>query len=462
VLRLPLRQFARRIDGTILRGNPHQLVHNVLYRQREKVSSHSALFLDETTFRNDFFSQHRGGRNPIIVTTGSFLKQVPLSFPMVLVSNVLESLYQLGSWERKRATMTVIGITGSQGKTTTKEMLASILKETGPVLQSTGNANVAPFTAQKIINRSPAQEIAVIEMGMSRLGKIRHHCQVAQPTIGIITNVGEAHVGRLDHSLENVVRAKQELIDGLQPDGLLVLNADDPGSRKLNTSRFRGEILTYGIRTSAHFRAQKIRFLPRGMAFTVNKNLPLRIPSWGEHNVSNALAAVAVATHLRLSPASIRKGLLHYPLPKMRLQPLRGVNGHLLLNDAFNATPTSTLAGLEVLKKLAHRRQSVAILGDLHELGRWSRPSYERIGKEVAALGIDFLITVGGPSSLIAQVAFRQGMPLERIESVATLNEAERYIRKRLPADSVLYFKASRKTNLSSLAIKLSQNKKER
>lgn len=389
-----------------------------------------------------------------VITSSAWKDKVPVHHPLILVSDPTIALWKLAYWQRNRSKALFIGITGSQGKTTTKEMLASILKRKYTTFKSPANHNLAAFIPAHMFYLNSGHQVAVLEMGMSSLGNIREQCSVAKPRIGIVTNVGEAHVGKLGNSLQNVVRAKQELVDGIVPNGLLILNADDPGSKKLSLGRFRGKIITIGINNPATLQAKNVKFLLDGMHFTVNQ-VPYHIRTWGIHNVYNALAAIAAARELKVPTPIIQRGLLTYYAPWARLQRLSGINRSVLINDAYNANPSSMIAGLKVLQRVAQKRPSIAVLGDIYELGSHSASGHARVGKFVAKVKPTYLITIGPQAAIIARTAAAHGMPAHRIRSFSSQSAALAHIRSMMPKGAVLYFKASRKVQLEWLVKQL-------
>lgn len=443
-----LGQIARVIGGRLLRGNPNTLVQGAVYLSTKYLSS-SKIFFFGTKYMSKkvTLDSLRSSQSAGIITTSTYQHRIPKHHPVIVVSNIDVALWKLAFYQRSRIKALVVGITGSQGKTTTKEMLASVFMRKFYTYKSSANNNVAKYTPSHMFYLNDKHQAVVLEMGMSSFGNIYSQCLCAKPTIGVVTNVGEAHCGNLGNSVHNVAKAKQELINGLHPKGILVINADDPGSRNLSVSNFKGILLTIGIKNSATVQAGKIRFGMDGMHFMVGKDQYF-IKSWGKHNVYNALAVIAVAKALRIPYHMIRQGLATYHPPYMRLQRLRGVSGHLLINDAYNANPSSMIAGLEVLKKVSQKSTSVAVLGDIYELGNYTVPGHARVGKFVGISKPDYLITIGSKASIIARVAAQNGMPASRIFSCRTQPEALQFIRKHVPARSVIYFKASRKVGL--------------
>ncbi|SEN42008.1 UDP-N-acetylmuramoyl-tripeptide--D-alanyl-D-alanine ligase [Lihuaxuella thermophila] len=446
-----LGQLARVVGGQLVRGNPNTPVKHAIYQNIRYLGPGRIFFITAKYTKKFSPVELRTKSSAGIVATPAWKNLIPSHHPLIIVPNADEALWKLAVRQRSHTKALVIGITGSQGKTTTKEMLASILKRKYITYKSPANNNIALYTPGHLFHLNGSHQAVVLEMGMASLGNIRKQCLLARPTIGVVTNVGEAHVGKLGNSLKNVVKAKQELIDGMNRQGILVLNADDKGSRHLSVANFHGKVVTIGIRKPATLQAKNIRFTTNGMHFTVNGD-PYHIKTWGRHNVYNALAAIAVARVLKLPVPLIQKGLANYDAPSMRLQKVRGINGFLLINDAYNANPSSMIAGLKVLKRVSKQRTSAAVLGDIHELGNYSVPGHSRVGKFVGnKIKPSYLITIGPQAAVIARTAAAHGMPGNRIRSFSTQAAALRFIRSTIPSGSVLYFKASRKMRLEWL-----------
>jgi UDP-N-acetylmuramoyl-tripeptide--D-alanyl-D-alanine ligase len=455
---ITLGALARVVGGRLVRGNPGIPVHHAIYMNVHHVNP-GTVFIMNTRYMKKFpLSWLNSLKSAGIIAPATHGLRIPRHHPLILVKSPDAALWRLAAWQRSKIRATVIGITGSQGKTTTKEMLASILMRKYFTYKSPSNINTASSIPNHLFNMNAKHQMAVLEMGMSSFGNIRKQCLFARPTIGVVTNVGEAHVGKLGHLPRYVAKAKQELIDGLAPGGLLVLNADDRGSKLLSTRRYRGKVVTVGIRNPATIMAKNIRFEQGGMRFQVG-NKPYFIRTWGRHHVYNALAAIAVARALHVPDSAIREGLAKYRVPHMRLQRIAGIRGYLLINDAYNANPSSMIAGLQVLKEVSGNRFSVAVLGDILELGNYTVTGHARVGKVVGLLKPSFLITVGPLAVTIARSAAAHGMPRGRIRSFNTQSEALQFILRTIPRGSVLYFKASRKVGLEWLVKRLTVRK---
>lgn len=336
---------------------------------------------------------------------------------MVKVADCLEALQKVAFYYRDRFTAPVIGVTGSSGKTTTKDLIASVLQSAMPVLKTEGNLNNHIGLPLTLLKLNADYRAAVLEMGMSALGEIRFLSSLARPQVGIITNIGEAHLEFLG-SVERVAEAKSELLENLSPDGVAILNGDDSWVRHIS-KKYHGKKVFYGLSSEADLYAYSIEQQERGTWFKVN--LPgegtydFYIPLLGQNNVSNALAAIAVGRLFGISPRKIFESLLNPRLTEMRMELITTSTGVKIINDVYNANPLSMRAALQILKDLPHRGLKIAILGDMLELGAYAEEAHRKIGRFIAGGGIDYLITYGQLASYIVQEAATYGIPKSRV-----------------------------------------------
>lgn len=351
----------------------------------------------------------------------------------------------------------VVAITGSSGKTTTKEMVASILSQKWRVLKSFGNNN-APTHIRKLLTRlTPNHKACVLEFGASRQGMIAQHCRIKKPTIGIITLLGTAHIGKFG-GLQNLIATKSELIAGMNPHGLLILNRDDPRTPLLDMDGFRGSIVYFGMNNPCDYRGRDAVYVRGGMRFTVNldgTDHRFFIPTYGRHNVYNALAAIAAARHLGFSAEHIRRGLATYFRAHRRLRLSKGIKGTTVIDDTYSASPEAVLAAIDVLSRLKGRRRAVAVLGGMAELGSRSEHAHREVGRYLVQRGIDQLITVGSHARWIRRSAISSGLSPSKAVHFSSLSSAIPRIRELVPRNSIVLFKASHRYGFPALVWRL-------
>ncbi len=325
--------------------------------------------------------------------------------PILLVGDTLRALGVIAARYRRELAAQVVGVTGSVGKTTVAALAAAVLAQRYRVVcsEETWNAEIGvPLT---VLRATADTDVVVAEMAMRGLGQIRELVEIARPRIGVVTNVGETHLGLLG-SVERIAQAKGELVEGLPPDGTAILNADDPWTRYL-AALAPCRILRFGLAPEAEVRAEQVVVAGRGSPFRLvvgTEAAEARLPLPGRHNVGNALAAAAVAASLGVPVAAVCAGLERAPQPSRRLQ-VEEVGDLLVINDTYNASPRSVRAALDVLDGLAGARRRVAVLGDMRELGDESARLHREIGREVAQRGTALILAVGPEASVLAEGA---------------------------------------------------------
>jgi UDP-N-acetylmuramoyl-tripeptide--D-alanyl-D-alanine ligase len=337
--------------------------------------------------------------------------------PLLVVPNTLHALGALaGAVVALVPAMTVVAITGSNGKTTTKEMLAALLAATAPTVATEGNLNNeigVPVTAMRV---EPDTRFLVLEMGARKIGDIHYLTSLVRPRIGVVLNVGTAHIGEFG-SQAAIAQAKGELAEAVPADGIAVLNADDELVMAM-AARTLARVRTFGLAAHADVRAENLTVDARGRAgfdlVAGSGRAPVQLGYVGEHHVSNALAAAAVV--LSLGPidgaavAAVAAGLSRqHPVARWRMQVTDRADGVTIVNDAYNSSPDSAAAAVRALVRIGHGRRTVAVLGEMLELGGASVTEHERLGRLAVQSGVDVILTVGAGASPIHDGALAQG-----------------------------------------------------
>ncbi|MCL6636155.1 MAG: UDP-N-acetylmuramoyl-tripeptide--D-alanyl-D-alanine ligase, partial [Peptococcaceae bacterium] len=363
---------------------------------------------------------------------------------VILVRSTLDALQRLARHNREKCGVPVIGITGSTGKTTTKDILAAILEARLAVVRTKGNLNNEIGLPLTLLTMDRACRAAVVEMAMRGPGEIDALCRIARPTAAVITNIGETHLERLG-SVSNIAAAKGEILEHVPPQGFALIHRDSPYADR-EARRCRGRVITFGAAENADIFPLDIERVKGGSRFTAviggaKKDFFLPLP--GRHNVINALAAIGAAIELGLTAEQAAEGLAAAVPTGMRLE-ISECGGITVIDDAYNANPASTMAALATQAELAAGRRRVAVLGSMFELGPRAVAGHREVGGQAASLGVDFLITVGDLAGEIAGGARDAGMPPERIARCGENREAVRILEKLLKKGDVVLVKGSR------------------
>lgn len=449
-----LEKLIHIIDGKLKSGNTGVQIRDVNFGRPKSLHSGQVYFYTREISWEKQLSTIQSVRPIAVVLPFNITTQsIPPLTNIIQVKDTYVAFWKIAKWNwYQNSNVNVISITGSVGKSTTTAMVSSILKYRSSMVKTEGNLNTFTFLPFYLVRLKPHHRLLLLEVGMKSLNNISRQCSIIKPQIGAVTNVGEAHAGSLG-GVNFVAKAKQELVDGIRSGGTLYVNADDPGSKKLIVSRCKGKVHTFGVKSSADIQGKNIKYTKNGMTFDVvmgDKTYPLFIPVFGKHNVYNALAAIGVARSSGATMSEIKKGLASFHSPRMRMQLIKSNSGRLLINDAWNANPTSMKAGLDVLGNISAGRPTVAVLGDMLELGDLAYNAHRQVGKYLARLKISQLITVGSKARWIADGAREEGMDEKKISSYNSLDPVSKKL-SRLPKNAILYFKASRKWRLEKL-----------
>jgi UDP-N-acetylmuramoyl-tripeptide--D-alanyl-D-alanine ligase len=373
------------------------------------------------------------------------------------VSNALEALQQIARDWRNTLSVRVIGVTGSIGKSTTKELVADILSQRYCTIKNPGNLNNEIGLPLSLLRLTEAHDRAVLEMGFYVPGEITLLCEIARPHVGVITNISEVHLERAG-SLEAIVQGKGELVESLPstPEGVAVLNYDDPLVRPM-AERTKATIFYYGLSSEADLWASNIQGLGlEGVRFVLHyheQSIYVRVPMLGRHSVHTALRAAAVGLIEELTWEEIVGGLQNSQ-SQLRLVAVHGPKGALLLDDTYNAAPPSVIAALNLLEELEGRR--VAVLGDMLELGDYEERGHRMVGARAAQV-VDELVTVGERAKWIANEALQAGLTEAQIVILKDSEAAIEYLRDCVGEEDVVLVKGSRSMRMDQVVAGLEE-----
>lgn len=382
--------------------------------------------------------------------TGSLLQHTDLF--AVIVPDTTHALQELAGYHRNRFTPHMIGVTGTNGKSTTKEMIASVLKMRYPTLKTEGNLNNHIGLPLTLLGLKPSHEAAVVEMGMSAAGEIKRLAEIAKPRIGVITNISQAHMLQLK-TLKDIQAAKGELFQSLSEESTAVVNADDPLVYEL-AEKLRAGVITFGINNEANVRATDIRANEdAGYDFTLNvwdKAIAVHLPFLGRFNIYNALAAAAVGHALDISLEEIKTGLGVKHKLSQRGEAVRYGNIEVL-NDTYNANPQSMREAMQTLKEYPTEGRKFLVIGDMLELGEGEQSAHQQLGNEAAGYGFDYLITVGELAGLAGNAAVESGMAKDRVHCFDIHRAAAEFLKTAIQPGDCLLFKGSRGSHMETV-----------
>lgn len=377
-----------------------------------------------------------------ILEKDSFIEDKNYSYknPIILVDSTLEALKKLAEYKRNNSSAYFVGVTGSVGKTSTRDMIYSVLNRKYKSLKTEGNYNSKiglPLTLMRLED----EEAAVIEMGMNAPLEIDYLSKITKPHIGVITNVGTAHIGELG-SRENILKAKLEILNGMDEDGKLIINNDNDLLHEYALKNPK-KLITIGIEEKSDFQAIDISFSSTNSTFKIlyeNKTYDIKCPIPGSAFIYNSLFAFAVGTLLHIDPEEIKKGIESFQLTKNRTDIFKIEPNITIINDVYNASVDSMQSSLEILKNISATRR-IAVLGSMLELGDYSKELHEQVGTFVVKNNIDILITIGSDAKWIEEKAKELGM--KEAYTFETNLDAISFLKQNIKANDAILLKAS-------------------
>jgi len=408
-----------------------------------RIQTENALFVPikgENFDGHDFLLQavENGAIASLWQRTISVPTELPADFIIYLVDDTTEALQQLANKYRLHVKPKVIAVTGSNGKTTTKDMLTSVFKTTYMTHATKGNFNNEIGLPLTILSMPTNTEILVVEMGMDAFGEISLLSQIAQPDVAIITNIGESHIEFLG-SKEGIAEAKLEILEGLNEQGTIIIDGDEP----LINDRLKGlKKITCGFDENNEYHVSNVTMEDFTTHFTINGNKKFTVPLLGHHHAKNASFALAVAEQFDINEQLANKALQSLEHSEMRFQTTLGKNGVTIINDAYNASATSMKAAINVVKNLASFKCKILILGDILELGHYAKQLHLSVAEEISP-PINIVFTVGEEASIISEYVKANQPMIKTVhfqEKNLIIDKLEKYFNK----DTIILFKASR------------------
>jgi UDP-N-acetylmuramoyl-tripeptide--D-alanyl-D-alanine ligase len=381
------------------------------------------------------------------------------SITIVYVQNVKKAYYKFITYYRSLFTLPIIGVTGTCGKTTTKEMIAWILSKDLNVVKTRLSENGLSRNLKYLMQIDDKTDVAVIEMGVDSPHNMLYTASYFKPEIGVITNIGVDHLeGFNEH--DKYIEEKAKMLTALQNKGVLVLNADDEYTKKINLNDFKGKIVYVSLQKDTMFTARNIRYGTRGMRFNLSydgKVYPCFVPGFGEHNVYNALYAFAVCMELKISIIDAIERLKSFKQVRRHTQFKKGINESVIIDDTWSTNPTSIKAALDVLKHASKANKKIVVLGDIEELGQSYVNEYMKVAELVVNSNVDFFVTIGEKSKVMSDRAIELGMDTNKVFHSNDQQDAFDILQASSDRDTCILVKTSMNLSYSGLIKRLTQ-----
>ena len=456
-MRLGLDFVIESMNGNLLTGNLANWVIGVSTDSRKVKPGELFFALQGDNFDgHDYISKAwEAGATAVVVSNTEKISAAIPGGAVILVKNTLEALQKLAGTYRQLFNIPIVAVTGSVGKTTTKDMLAECLAPLFNTLKTPGNFNNEIGLPLTLMSLEREHGAAVVELGMSAPGEIAHLAEIVKPTYAIITNVEPVHLETMG-TLENIARAKCEVLDFIAPDKFALINGDSELLTQIASS-YITPLYKFGYDQKCDIRVVNIAAIPTGinvMISLLGKTDVFYFPIPAKQLALNLAAAVGTAYLMGVSPENIKESLTNYRPSGNRLNIMALSAGGLVINDTYNANPVSMMAALEVCKDLGAGRQTVAVLGDMLELGDYEVEGHMQVGERAAELNLDMLVTIGERAAYIGQGAILNGMPADLVMHFNNQEESLPWLKKYVGQQEVVLFKGSRGMALEKLVNK--------
>jgi len=449
-MQLTVASIANATGGCLIQGSADTPLARVSTDSRTVRAGELFLAVQGDTFDGHAYVPTAAAAGAAAVVVHRWPLDVPPDLPVVLVDDTVKAYGHIAAAWVATQPAKIVAITGSNGKTTTKEMVAHLLDVLGPTLRSEGNHNNHIGVPETLLRVSPEHRFAVVEMGTSHPGEIEALAKLVEAQVAVITNIGPSHLEAFGTE-HGVAHEKAKLLNHLAPGGLAVLHADDEWSRTI-AERHQGRIATFGISPDAEWRGRAVQSDDNGVRFALaGTGVSFAAPVLGRHQVSNCLAALAVAAEMGLTPEMAADRLATFVPPKWRMA-MHHIGAMTLMLDCYNANPASMRGAIE---ELSHRRvagRRVAVLGDMLEMGRAAVPAHEDLGRWAAIAGFDALVAVGEHAEIVARSARLEGMDPDCVLWTADRDSAAQWLCARLQETDAVLFKGSRGVHIEHVA----------
>ena len=441
--KLSIGTIRKVIHGSLVKGNDNLMISSVVTQAKQVESSNTLLFLlNPRTFDWRFIKKYL----PCAIVTDRPIGHCPFgnNCTIIKVNKIKESYYDFIDFYRNQFDIPVIAVTGTCGKTTTKDMTRHILKHfyktEGTVKSTNGESKHLSY----LMKLNDSVEAAVYETAVAAPGCIKKSSRYFKPQIGIITNIGIDHLDQCK-TLEGYIKAKGEMVKAVGEKGTLILNADDDNIKKISLEDFKGKIIYYGVGENADYQASNIEFVPKGMSYILtvnNKRYKVFIPGYGVHQVYNSMAAIAAAYEVGISYRDSIKLLPSFKHLNSHFEVMKGLNQCQLIVDTWNINPTSLEASIKTMCEIAKNRKKIALVGSIDALGKNSRQLHQKVGDMICQYDLDVLITIGFQARYIALQCRRNGFK-GKVYSFSSTEGVRRLLNQIVDKDTTLLTKCS-------------------
>ncbi|API88639.1 UDP-N-acetylmuramoyl-tripeptide--D-alanyl-D-alanine ligase [Marinilactibacillus sp. 15R] len=451
-----LNEIAEATDGVIYHTENHLInIADISFDSRNL--SEGSLFVPLIAERNGHeYIDSAIGNGASAAFWSEPVEKAPKDFPIIQVKDTLQALQQFAKWYLKKVNPKVVGITGSNGKTTTKDMTEAVLSAKYKTHKTVGNFNNHIGLPYTILGMPRETEAIILEMGMSQADEIHVLSTLAEPDVAVITMIGESHI-EFFGSRDGIADAKMEIVDGLKSDGVLIYPGEEPLLAERTAILPEERVRTFGRTDKENLYATKIEVKSRSTEFSVNlaPELKITLPTPGEYNVQNALAAILVGIEFGISIKASAEKLEQFQLTKNRLEWIEGFNGSQLLNDAYNASPSSMKAVLNYFATIETNGKKIVVLGDILELGELSEELHRDVAASIDAASIDYLILYGEKMRTVYNEV-KGSFNLEKIRHFSgDKKPMVDYLRKTIQSEDIVLLKSSLGTNILEVVEKL-------
>ncbi|WP_282139249.1 Mur ligase family protein [Rossellomorea aquimaris] len=446
--RLQLKEVIEVVGGRLVHGSKDVVVKDaVIYHLHPIIQSHTMIFLDRRQPFNYEKIQHL---EPFVIISDArnSRENYQEAFAVIEVENIRKAIFAFAEYYRSLFNIPVIAITGTDGKTTTKDMIVHILKKQYSVQSTVRSRNAPRKSFEYLMGIDEDTEVGVFETGLGAPGNLRYHCDIFQPTIGIITNIGIFHLDKCK-TLENYVLAKGEIIEGLKNKGTLLVNGDDENIATLPLKDYKGKLVSFGKSAGTDLRATDIKMDSRQTKFTMTydyKQYSVVLPCLGEHQAYNAMAAIGAVLNVGVDITNAILALQSFNVLEKHLQVKQGIKDSIIIDDSWSLTPGALKEALKVLQSIAYNRKKIVLIGDIGRLGDHTTKTHLEVGEMISEQNIDVLITYGQNSKKVADRVEEKNTHIQ-VYSYLDIQDVYQKVISLLSPDSLCLFKCSNTDN---------------